>query len=82
MEIHVKQWNTLADFADLATVRDAVCAVDPSAFVDTADGGDTLRISAVVGPRELSRALRGAGIVVGPEQFQIMPSVCCGGCSG
>jgi hypothetical protein len=68
--------------ADLTCVREAVCALDPSAVMDTGADGLTLRINAVLAPLDLAWSLRRAGVPASVDQLQAQPSVCCGGCSG
>ena len=68
--------------ADLESVRETVCALDPSAVLDTGADGLTLRINAALAPLDLAWSLRKAGVPASADQLQALPSVCCGGCSG
>ena len=79
MEYHLRP---AAPLGDISGLRDAVCAMDPSALVDTATDGLVLRISAALGAEELARALRRGGLVATAGDLELQPSVCCGGCSG
>lgn len=79
MEFHLRLPEPISD---LAQVRDAVLALDPSAVVDTVAGGRTLRIAAMLGPLDLAWTLRRAGVPATADALELVPSVCCGGCSG
>ena len=79
MEFHL---SLATPVADLRAVADAVCALDPSAQVDTTPDGRLLRVSARVAPEELAATLQRAGVPATVGSLAIIPSVCCGGCSG
>ena len=79
MEFHLRLARPIEN---LWTVRDSVLSADPSAVVDTAADGMTLRIAAVLGPEDLARSLGRAGVAATADDILIIPSVCCGGCSG
>ena len=79
MEFHLR---LVEPVADLAPVRESVCALDPSATVDVAADGLTLRINAAAGALDLAWSLRRCGLPATADQFEAVPSVCCGGCSG
>lgn len=64
----------------LADIDEALRAVDPAALVD-ADGA-TLRIAGAFDIPSLWGALRRAGHDVDSHDIRMLPSVCCGGCSG
>ena len=64
----------------LDAIDEALRAVDPAALVD-ADGA-TLRIAGAFDIPSLWGALRRAGHDVASHDIRILPSVCCGGCSG
>ena len=79
MEFHLPLARSLDD---LTAVRESVLALDPSAVVDTAADGLTLRIASVLGPLDLAWSLRRGGLPANADQLMTIPSVCCGGCSG
>ena len=79
MEFHLPLARSLDD---LTAVRESLLALDPSALVDTADDGLTLRIASVLGPLDLAWSLRRGGVPASADQLVALPSVCCGGCSG
>lgn len=79
MEFHLP---LSAPLANLESVRESICSLDPSAVVDTANDGLTLRIAGALGPLDLAWSLRRSGLSVSADQLVAIPSVCCGGCSG
>ena len=79
MEFHLR---LVQPIDDLSPVRESVLAADPSAVVDTTADGATLRIAAALGPEELARSLGRAGVATTADEIEIIPTVCCGGCSG
>lgn len=79
MEFHLPLREPIAN---LESVRDSICALDPSAVVDVAADGRTLRIAGALGPLDLAWSLRRGGVPATPEALIGIPSVCCGGCSG
>jgi hypothetical protein len=79
MEFHLPLTRSIED---LSAVRESVRALDPSAVVDTAADGRTLRIASVLGPLDLAWSLRRGGLPANADQLVTIPSVCCGGCSG
>jgi hypothetical protein len=79
MEFHLPLTRSIED---LSAVRESVLALDPSAVVDTAADGRTLRIASVLGPLDLAWSLRRGGLPANADQLVTIPSVCCGGCSG
>jgi hypothetical protein len=79
MEFHLRLATAVED---INAVRGAVCALDPAAVIDTTEDGRVLRMSAGLDPGELAWALRHAGVTASAESLEIVPSVCCGGCSG
>ena len=79
MEFHLPLARSLDD---LTAVRESLLALDPSALVDPADDGLTLRIASVLGPLDLAWSLRRGGVPASADQLVALPSVCCGGCSG
>jgi hypothetical protein len=67
---------------DLNAVRASVCALDPSALLDTDAFGTTLRISTMLDASELVSSVRNGGLAITEDQLVRIASVCCGGCSG
>lgn len=65
---------------DLAQVEDVLRAVDPAALVDT--DANLLRIAGAFDVATLTALLGEAGLVLTPHDIRVVPSVCCGGCSG
>ena len=55
---------------------------DPSGVVDLDPATGHLRVSTCAGRDEVARLLHAAGHPVEPSDISIVPSVCCGGCSG
>lgn len=72
--------SALGPEPDLDTIGQALHAVDAAASVDLHDG--RLRVAGAFDTPTLIAALREAGYVVAPEQVALLPSVCCGSCSG
>lgn len=66
--------------ADLVVIEDTLRAFDPAALVDVA--GHTLRIAGAFNADVLASLLAQAGHPVSMRQIVLLPSVCCGGCSG
>jgi hypothetical protein len=79
MEFHLPLNEPIAD---LDFVRESVCALDPSAVIDVAADGLTLRIAGALGPLDLAWTLRRSGVPATADALITIPSVCCGGCSG
>lgn len=67
---------------DLAALEAQVQSFDPASLVDYDTTRSRLRISTVVLAIELVFILEQAGYRVPLNQIELMPSVCCGGCSG
>lgn len=65
---------------DLAQLENVLRAVDPAALVDT--DANLLRIAGAFDVATLAALLDDAGVAVSPNDIRIVPSVCCGGCSG
>ncbi len=78
MEYHVEWLDTAPDFQ---VVEDAILDSDPSASVDIADAGQTLRVAAALATVKLIAVLRQAGYPVTAAQVVALPSFCCGGCT-
>lgn len=66
---------------DVATLQQALHALDPAALVDLEPGGGAVRIATCLTDGELARVVRqaGNGMLSAPER---LPSECCGGCGG
>ena len=78
MEYHVEWLETSPDFQ---IVEDAILDSDPSASVDIADAGHTLRVAGSLATVELIAVLHQAGYPVTADQVVALPSFCCGGCT-
>ena len=68
--------------ADLARIEQLLLETDPAAVVDRDRGTGHLRLSTCAGHDEVARILAVAGSPVEAGAITIVPSVCCGGCSG
>jgi len=79
MEYHIDMARPVPD---LARLEAAVLEEDPSAVVDLDQSGQVLRVSTSTGTRDLAWVLGAAGCPVGRRSITIVPSICCGGCSG
>lgn len=71
-----------ATIPDLVAVNDTLLAVDPAAMVEFDAAAGALRVATCIDSDELIALLAGAGAPVNRGQVELMPSVCCGGCSG
>ena len=67
---------------DLAGIERALLGSDPAALVDLDPSSGHLRVATCAAPAEVRAVLAAAGVPVPAEAIQILPSVCCGGCSG
>ena len=67
---------------DLGVLQRAIDDVDPAAMVDIESTGGNVRISTVIGDTELLALLNGAGYPLRADELELVPSQCCGGCSG
>ena len=67
---------------DLARIRSALLDSDPAAVADLDPATGHLRVATCAGPDEVRAILAGAGVPLPQEAIGIVPSVCCGGCSG
>jgi hypothetical protein len=70
------------EVTDLGAIEDAIRGVDPSALVDIDPVGGALRIAATIAEGELVALVRLAGLLISRRQVLLLPSICCGGCSG
>lgn len=73
---------TSAVHPDLGALQRAIDDVDPAAIVDVDSTGGNVRISTVIGDAELLGLLNRAGYPLRADELQLVPSQCCGGCSG
>jgi hypothetical protein len=55
---------------------------DPGAMIDRAPDAPALRLSTCLAPRELQALAAAAGMALGADAIEQLPSECCGGCSG
>ena len=67
---------------DPRVIEDAVRAVDPAALVDIDPAAPVLRVATLVGARDLVELMARAGYRVDAALVRLLPSTCCGGCSG
>ncbi|KAF1684916.1 hypothetical protein B1992_13875 [Pseudoxanthomonas broegbernensis] len=56
--------------------------LDPAGLVDVDAADGRVRIATCAQPFELAMILAAAGHPVAVSDIELMPSVCCGGCSG
>lgn len=75
------QINTAGEIPDVGAIEDAIRTVDPSALVDL-DAAGRIRIAATIDVPQLSALINLAGYPISPQQVQLLPSECCGGCGG
>ena len=66
---------------DPARIEDALLDADPAAVFDIDPSGD-LRVACSLDVDDLRGVLRQLGCEVSREQVEVLPSICCGGCSG
>ena len=55
---------------------------DPAAVVALDPASGNLRVATCASPGEVHSILTGAGLELAADAIEIVPSVCCGGCSG
>jgi len=79
MEFHVKLSEPLPEADRLAAL---VEAQDPSAITELDDALHIWRVSTTLRSGELVELLERAGCPTSLTQVTLLPSVCCGGCSG
>ncbi len=87
MEFHVRIDNPLSAShvvgdVILDAVRRTVEQVDPAAMLDIDSSGCVLRIAAAVDLAQLHGLLELSGHPATAAQVRVLPSICCGGCSG
>ena len=61
-------------------LEQALLDADPATVFDICNG--VLRIATSLGVDELRALLRAIGCEVTRERVAVLPSICCGGCSG
>ena len=67
---------------ELARIRRSLLESDPAALVDLDPATGHLRVATCASPAEVRTILATAGVPLPQEAIGIVPSVCCGGCSG
>lgn len=67
---------------DLERIERLLLESDPAGVVDLDPATGHLRVSTCAGRDEVALVLLAAGHPVEPADINIVPSVCCGGCSG
>jgi hypothetical protein len=70
-----------AALPDPVRIEDALLDADPAAVFDI-DPVAGLRVASTLDVESLRALLRRLGCEVAREQVQVLPSICCGGCSG
>jgi len=70
-----------APLPDPARIEDALLDADPAAVFDIDPAGG-LRIASSLDVDDLRALLRRLGCEVARGQVEVMPAICCGGCSG
>ena len=63
-------------------LEQALLDADPAAVFDIDAGTGVLRIAASIEVDGLRALLRKVGCEVAREDVAVLPSICCGGCSG
>ena len=66
----------------LASIEAALVMEDPTALVDLAAGGRTLRIATLLPEAALLGILLQTGGPLAATRVERVPSECCGGCGG
>src|SRR5690554_2290531 len=79
MEYHIDMGRQAPD---LDILESAFLDKDPAAVVDLDPSGHVLRVSTCLDNPDLMLILSASGYPVGRGAITIVPSVCCGGCSG
>lgn len=67
---------------DVTRIEQCLLEADPAVVVDRDPATGHLRISTCAGRDEVAALLRATGLAVEEGDIAIVPSVCCGGCSG
>lgn len=79
MEVHVR---LRSDKVNHLEIIESLVSLDPSAVADYSEEESCLRISTVLTYSEVLHALKVSGLGPASYDISIVPSVCCGGCSG
>lgn len=67
---------------DLAGIERRLLEADPACLVDRDPATGHLRVSTCAGREEVAMVLQAFGLAIRTADIAIVPSVCCGGCSG
>lgn len=67
---------------DIGQIESALGEIDPAAVVDLDAVSRMLRVSTIALPGELIDILDRSGCRIALADIELVPSVCCGGCSG
>jgi hypothetical protein len=65
-----------------ARLEALLAAQDPSAIGELDPGGQVWRLNTILSSSEVVSLLAEAGCATPAAQVVLLPSVCCGGCSG
>ena len=79
MEFHI---TMAVSPAQISAIEDAFLAIDPSVLVDIDPSGRALRVATSLDVAQLVALMGQAGFAVAQNQVALLPSICCGGCSG
>lgn len=67
---------------DLASVEQALLSADPAGMIDLDGLNNVLRVSTYLDGAGLQSLITDAGFSVPQGDVELVPSDCCGGCSG
>ena len=79
MEYRVNLAGSLPDAERLSSL---LAAEDPAAIGELDRAASVWRVNTMLSTRDLLGLLDRSGCAVAPAQVILLPSVCCGGCSG
>lgn len=79
MEYRVNLAGTLPDADRLST---QLATEDPAAIGELDRAASVWRVNTVLSTQDLLALLGRSGCTAAPAQVTLLPSVCCGGCSG
>ena len=79
MEVHI---HSALDAHHRSALSEQILGLDPAAVIDLAPNTSALRISTVLTHKELMQQLHSIGLTPAQHEVEVIPSVCCGGCSG
>ncbi|MCX7556914.1 hypothetical protein OS187_08800 [Xanthomonadaceae bacterium JHOS43] len=68
--------------SDPRRFAELIVAEDPGAVLDQVPGAPAIRLSTCLSHGELHGLAGAAGMNIGTESIKLLPSDCCGGCSG